>query len=1584
MRKKIAIIKYLSLCFLLFSGLNAFSHENEKEKSSTEKNKTNKLSPSKTPLPAAVPIWSPEMLSNLVIPETPLGQEDVLVIDSAKTAFEQITRNGSWVNLLTENSSVKFPFGMLKKVPNYSTVYQLAFNSVSITKSGAVARVFGRMLLNGSQNSAIYFQGFVNLSRIGGAGSGNKLTLIGDQTVNNSVDWSFILNGEGSTSPTTMSFDCNGFTGLDINGSINLNKDKYKPITANGVTAKDEQLKSTISVTGLTKWEEIYVEKLQFNGYFTATSVPLLGGYAFRISEATLDMNDNKSPSGGDLGAYISKDNSKPSLWRGIAINKMEVSLPGYFYTGKKTSKVVGIKYGVIDDNGFSFSVDASNVFDYNTGSANGWDMSITKFNISVLKGELTGGAFSGKLILPIEDPGFNIKGIPFETTINDDGSIETEQGEGDIAYITMKPWYGYIHPENIELSMNIDLKRNILLPKVTLSGKFDFSMSGDNAPYIPTKKQEGREKKANFSAEDIEVEDMVLQTEGTLLTIGSMGTVRQITLGGFSAVVAVEYNSNSAPNNASDANTAEYACLHFDANLQLGGGKVNGGTTFDLYMKYDTTTKKWKYADYRISKVKVGYEGGKVKFKGEINLIKDKTYGMAYGGTITLTVLDKVEMGASVLFGINRDINNGQQYDYFNVDAMVKKVRYQVGKLTITGFSGGVTYRMDPITPDGVLPVSLSGISYKPNQQSFLRVRAGVYLEIGKEQLFTGWAGLEIVFNKNGGVNEVSLSGRAQIFSKPDVVIKKPEINPIKNGDDKSVSSKGSKSSKKKEDDKEDNEVEEGSPLIDKLARYSGGKEEAEGSSQGAIIGAEEAVTSTTTNKIETLFPANKYDLPAKFDSATMAKMKSRYVINKPIYDRAVVVFDSMANIGVTVSNTYYRLKESSRKWDTRFDTHPYVQFSKSHQAFSKLVDNTNAWKEICKRIKLPYMITPLQKDNSFTYENKYVIPTPATIEREARAAPGELPSLLLFKAENSNEYGVITVAKLLVPYYNDVFDYNMKKLDSTDRYEALERYWINEVGMRPYERASGDLMRTLGITKNNPDLRNAYIGLSTLAGSNYAKLRGSKSYDTAAVMGGTTVGDSLLTYEGMVKVNTTVYDLAVKERSARIKKDGGLTLSATELSAIDASDEANDKYAAFLKEANRVRAVKQQQTLYDDVVARAKLIMDINYTRNADLKKPLVNKLEILNTKIAQEGKSLSRGELLFNPSKEQMNYLEKNYARNKNFDTLGGLQILRNPVDMSVQIAIDMVIYDDLKKSQKSYYEKYVFTEMENRKKHVGVAVAMLEIADSALQSAAVATAATKTTTVSDKSSGVALPAYARPDGDPVIWGDFIAKMDIANNTFSFVLQAYVAMEAGGQSIVEGSGANFRAGLAELYISGSTFKLNVGTQEEPLGVTFLLPKVKHINAEGSFYLQVTNAQGDDGSNFSVKTGFGIGASFGFRASIGGFGAYAYLNGKFGMDLALKRFDNFICNGASSGGLYGWYGQGKVYASLNGAAGVIIAGQNYEILSGNIGLTLTVKGPWPLYMSGTVRFDYNVLGYRGNKEIPWEEGSKCDNIKF
>lgn len=1588
--RKIAIVQYLSICFLLLAGLHADATGHDKDKFDLERGKVKGVSGSK----ASTYLWSADMLSNAVVPETPLVQSDILLLDSARRAFEQITRNGSWVNLLTDNASVKFPFGMLKKNANYSTVYQLAFNNVSITKSGAVARVFGRVLLNGSQNSALYFQGFVNLSRIGGAGSSNKLTLIGDQTVNNSEDWSLILNGGESLSPTTMNFNCDGFSSLDINGSINLNKDKYKPVAVNGSAANEEQLKSKIAKTGLEKWEELYEVKLKFDSYFTVPAIPLIQGYTFRISSATLDMHDNKSPSGGDIGNYISKEAVRPGLWRGLAIDKMEVGLPGYFYTGKKVPPVLAANYGVIDENGFSFSFQASNVFDHKTGSANGWDMSVTKLNLTVLKGVFGGGSFSGNLALPIEGNDLNwlnVTGIPYETVINDDGSIETEQVGDDIPYIAIQPLAGYIHPESISISMDIDLKRNKILPKVTISGVYDFSMSGDDVPYIPTKKQDERDRKSNFAANAIEIQDMVLQTEGEYMSIGSVGTSRQMALAGFAADIAVEYRKE-APHNALDASTSDYRCLHFDANLQFGGGKVSGGAAFDLYMKYDTALKKWKYATYAISKVKVGYEGGKVKFNGEINYLKDKTYGRGFGGTVKLTVLGKVEMGASILFG-QVTSPTGQMYDYYNVDAMAKSIRYPINPyLTITGFSGGLTWRMDPVTPDGVMPVSLSGISYKPNDESFLRVRAGIYFEVNNERLMTGWGGLEIVFNRNFGVNEVSLSGRAQIFSKPDAVIKKPDINPVKNGDVKgSTASKGGgkSASKKKqvdEDDEEDKDDDGGVPLSDKLAIYSGGKGDAAEGVKGAIIGAEEVPNAEAKTKIESLFPPDKYDLPIKFDSSTLTKLKARYVINRPIYDRTMAVLDSFTWIGVNVFKTYNRLKESTTKWDTRYDTHPYVQFYKSHEAYSKLLDDATKWREVCKRVKLPYLITPLSPDNSFIYESNYVLPTPKEVEMAAAVAPRDLVPLILFKAANSNEYGVITVAKLLVPYYNDVFNYNSKRRDSASTYEKLYNYYVNEVGLPPSERTSGERVHALGIQKGNTAMRDAWIAASRLAGRTYANVRGGNNVtiDTAAVVGGTLMRDSLYTYEGMVAVNTVVYELAAKARAARIKRDGGISLSKNEMISIAESDAMNEQYAPFLKEASRIKAVKQQKSLYDDVVSRARMKGQLNAIAIQAIRKEIQSKLDILESKLIQEGQMLSKGELLFTPTKEQMGYLEKNYAKNKHSDTLGGLQILRKPTEMSGQIAIDMVIYDDLKKGA-SFDEKSAFREMETRRVHVGVAMALLEIANDQLRSAAEAAEEKNANATSGKMDGAVLPAYAKPDGDPIVWGDFTAKMDIANNTFSFVLQAYIIVEESGQSVLEGSGPNFRAGVAELYVSGSTFKINVGTQEDPCGVVFRPAGLSAVNADASFYLQATNAKGDDGADFSLKAGLAVNVALGGKASLVGFGVYAYLNGKVSVDFALKRFDNLICNGKPISAMNGWYGKGQFYGSIKGAIGVIVGGNNIELFSGGIGLTCMIMGPVPFYVEGKVRLDVSFMGMSANMELPlYGGGEKCANIKF
>ncbi|MDB5229753.1 MAG: hypothetical protein JWN76_558 [Chitinophagaceae bacterium] len=721
-------------------------------------------------------------VSEIIFDEKAAAASDKTVRDSIDNTLRAIATNGAWIDNITDNMNVAAPFGMHKLTGG--TTYDIAFSSISFLKTGAVARVFARCITPQKSATAstktLYFAGNVSLARGGGVISDGKLFLVGNDVVSAGDQWSLSLNGitPGATGSTGSSsyfkFDCSGFTELGINGTVTLSNKytvvdpkTFKPLTSASVSAP--------VVTALSKWDDLYAENLKFSGSFISKDIP---GYVFSITTATLDFTDSKNPTGDPIKNYITSVQSVlPNTWRGLNITGIDVYLPKYFNAVNATdnAKISGT-FAAIDDNGFSIKISGSNILDIKKGSANGWPVSIDKFELDIQKGVIAKGNFSGKLVLPIEDKTSDQSGIGYTASLNSDGGFDVTHGE--INGIKADMWKGYLLVDPA-FDLTLIVKDNKLLPKVNLSGKFSFSFNGGKLDPIP-KKEEAKKSKVSFAIDDASFEELVLQTEAPFMAVKSMGAASQLQIGGFSADVSVEYQAKRPVKN--DAN-AEYSCLHFDANVQLMDGKIGGGTGFDIYSRYDTAKREWKYDSYKLTQIKINAEFGKVSFDGTLDFMNDSIYGKGFNGVVKLKV-STIEVKAGAMFG-NKYNSDGSSFSYWNVDAYAKGLNIKLFNIIeIQGFSGGATYRMDPVPPDNEHPITASGVSYIPNESSFLRLRAGVFLALVTKTVVSGWGGIEIVFNKNWGVDEFSISGNAQFFSTGvDEKSEKNKITPLTKG---------------------------------------------------------------------------------------------------------------------------------------------------------------------------------------------------------------------------------------------------------------------------------------------------------------------------------------------------------------------------------------------------------------------------------------------------------------------------------------------------------------------------------------------------------------------------------------------------------------------------------------------------------------------------------------------------------------------------------------------------------------------------------------------------------------------------------
>jgi hypothetical protein len=245
-------------------------------------------------------------------------------------------------------------------------------------------------------------------------------------------------------------------------------------------------------------------------------------------------------------------------------------------------------------------------------------------------------------------------------------------------------------------------------------------------------------------------------------------------------------------------------------------------------------------------------------------------------------------------------------------------------------------------------------------------------------------------------------------------------------------------------------------------------------------------------------------------------------------------------------------------------------------------------------------------------------------------------------------------------------------------------------------------------------------------------------------------------------------------------------------------------------------------------------------------------------------------------------------------------------------------------------------------------------------------------------------VVVPGGLRPDGNPKFWGDFLLKVDIKNSTVSLAMDVYTSIDAGNIEIIRGGmDDNAKAGTLDLVVSGSTFDMNIGTENAPCKVNFSFGR--YITGEGTMYFQVNNRRSGgnvNASNFNLKFGVSGQVSAGASKGIGfGIEAYGSIFGGIAFSLNASRYDNFICSDNNQpGGLYGWYGEGKVKVYVGASYGIKVAGMKFDFFSARAEAKLRARGPVPLFVTGNVNFRYSVANYSGNFDLDFTYGTSCN----
>ncbi|MBG6130650.1 hypothetical protein IWQ47_002126 [Aquimarina sp. EL_43] len=790
----------IKLCLVLFCViLNSFfviANEKDslsvikKEKINDEFGHLQKLN-EKFLIQNVVKVTSPEFNYTTIEEEfspTPIDVSKAKVV--AKSWFEKIKKLKKWVSSLKIDKVEEFPVGIRKELNGVE--YQLGFVKAKFTKDYTELTVFARLILPQTDEEGkpieLYFGADnVRLSHDGGIVGQPKLVLLGDVFMPfNAGNWLFAMKGGldyktgNVNNKTYVTIDCDGINEIGITGEVQFSRNIILPVDEKGNTLPDtrpyigadnKMIEVPNRVRGnikaiVTDWSDLLVE-IDISPFVLASQPDK---FVFTASRAVFDFSDLRTE-GVQFPKFYEEDGllvPDKESWRGVYVKSLKVGLPEVFKTKQSIVTNDRVKFEasnlIIDSYGVSGSFEVENLFTIDAGrtsKSKSWAYSVDKLNIDIGANQLIGANFEGEIVLPIsslnkkkKNNDDKISGLAYVGLISED--------EYSLSVSPVETLDFDIFSAKAQLLPNSSVELKVIdgnfRPKAVLNG--NMSISASNKTILP------KEGKETVDFKGIKFENLVLQTESPIIQADYFGYNGSVKLANFPVTI----------NDIAFKSTDAEAGIEFDLLINLmdkGNKGFSADTHLGIYGKYkeEGYRQEWDYDRIELSKINLEANLGAIQVKGALELMEDdEVYGDGFLADVQATFGSFGPIKSKAIFG-------KKDFRYWYIDAAVHGLKIQTGPFQINGFAGGATYKMSR-KPNAGSFFNDSGLSYVPNEDNRLGVKAMVFGAIGDESAMAISAGFDIEFNGNAGVNRMGFYGEAQImksfsFSNPTNILR-------------------------------------------------------------------------------------------------------------------------------------------------------------------------------------------------------------------------------------------------------------------------------------------------------------------------------------------------------------------------------------------------------------------------------------------------------------------------------------------------------------------------------------------------------------------------------------------------------------------------------------------------------------------------------------------------------------------------------------------------------------------------------------------------------------------------------------------
>ncbi|MDX2196666.1 MAG: hypothetical protein NW207_09635 [Cytophagales bacterium] len=647
--------------------------------------------------------------------------------------------------------------------------YMLVIESMSITPGGT-AKFSGFMRLEIPDGKRLYFKGDNIVFHDKGLSGQARFYLV--ENVNIDVGDNIKLTiKQGSYAQA----GCYGFEKMKIHGDVELNPELAQPVNSTGGVIPNEKLKASFTVEA-TEISNMLVS-VSLNHSFQIKTLPdFIIGASTIVFDNSEETNDATFPT-----SYISTEMKGPGspLFRGLYIKSASLTFPDYFKSSGGTRPVISASNIILDDFGLTGSLSGSNLIPLNGGSISSKKLpfSINSAQFYINQNSISYAALQGQVTLPTFDTPQNYKAIiqdsaKYNFQITTTENVEMSAYFAKVNILPNSSFELMLAGSDFELTalLNGDISiekgatslANLSFQEMRISTQAphfsvqDFSLDSEVLNNQVSKKKKSAEKKAN----------------------GFNCALKKMGLGGYG-------NGGIKLNIVTDVKLLDISGLAIAGTLGIDIKALlkQESKVIVVAGQSQTIPDAWTFKSdgFAFTDLGLDADAGAFKIKGSVIVYnEDATYGNGFQGSMELTIVPKLVVQATAMFGT---VNN---FDYFYVDALLilpSGIQVFPG-IGLYGLGGGVYYHCKRVTAQTniALPTSAdanpstyttvpgvcpTGIQYVPDKNTYLGIKATIVVATYLvPKPFNCKATLEISFNRNNGIDMFSIQGDAYVMT--------------------------------------------------------------------------------------------------------------------------------------------------------------------------------------------------------------------------------------------------------------------------------------------------------------------------------------------------------------------------------------------------------------------------------------------------------------------------------------------------------------------------------------------------------------------------------------------------------------------------------------------------------------------------------------------------------------------------------------------------------------------------------------------------------------------------------------------------